>query len=560
MENRIRTVRVRFLSFAGFALSPDLANFAEDMARAAVILFLMLAGLAAPARAIAPETLERFIGAASGLSAKELAREGYSFLEKGRRDSAELYFLAGSMRYSENLSYREQVNAVISMNNLGYIYLFHDRNGEDAFRILSRARKIAEQKHFWQILDAVYDNLAKIYDDFGDTASALRYYRQSFALARRERHEIVEIMAYTDLCAMALARNMLDSIRPEMRAVASEKFSASTRMGRYTHALTRGLRLLLDGDARRASAVLADAERFIDSKVDVARYHALHALYMSKAHTAGGHTDAARAALRRSERTALADSLSDMLPGIYSSMAQLESLAGNRAAAESASMRSLTLRDSLYSARSFGKIKDMESSAVIDDLNRSLYEAEASRNHRNVVILILSLSVLIVLMLLWLLSRRNRSLRTSYEALARRASELADSGRPVKTAGSTAIPLSAAEQTLLADSIRSVMESDPRIFSPDFSVEELSETVGSKVKYVSAVINSSFGKSFSNLLADYRIREACRLLKDPEISSSMSLEGVAEKVGYRSRSHFSTVFKKVTSLTPTKYAALAKSV
>lgn len=525
-----------------------------------LILLLILAGISMPAQAITADELEKVISSTKGQSIISLAHDGYIFLEQNRRDSAELYFLAGSMRYSDDLPHRERTNSVICMNNLGYMYLFFNHNGEEAFRILSRAHDIAERQHLWMILDAICDNMAKIYDDFGDTASALRYYRRSFALAHNNRHTLVQLMAYTDMCAMALARNILDSIRPEMKIMARQSFPDSVRMGRYSQALTRGLQLLLDGDSRRAATVLTDAERLIDSKVDAPRYHAQHALYKAKAHIAAGNLAAARADLRQSEAIALRDSLSDMLPGIYSHIARLEMIAGDRQAADRAYMRSLTLRDSLYSARSFGRIKEMESSALIGDLNRSLYEAETSRNHRNVVIIILSLSVLIVLALLWILIRRNRKLTASYRTLARQASELADSGRPVTPSAVSSIPLSEQEQTALADRIRSVMDSDPRIFSPDFTVDGLSAIVDSKVKYVSAVINSSFGKNFSNLLADYRIREACRLLKDPEISASMSLEGVAERVGYRSRSHFSSVFKKVTNLTPTKYAALSKTV
>ena len=508
--------------------------------------------------AITSESLGNFLSSHMSCTATELARDGYGFLEQNQKDSAQLHFIAGSMCYSDRVPFRERLNAVICMNNLGYVYLFYDHNGEEAFRILNRARKIAEQHHLWQILDAIYDNLAKIYDDFGDTVSALRYYRLSFALARRERHYLVEIMSYTDLCMMALNRNLLDSIRPEMAAVSGVAYPDSVRMGLYAHALTDGLRLLLDGDGRQASAILAEAEKLIDSNVDRARYHAMHCLYMARTHIEEGSLDKAFDDLCRSESIALADSLFDMLPGIYSSVARLKTLAGDNNAAVHASMRSLMLRDSLYSARSFGKIKEMESSAVIDDLNRNLYEAEMSRNHRNVVILILLLSVLIVLTLLWLLARRNRALRTSYATLARQASELADCGRPLKPVSVSAIPLCEAEQTALADSIRKVMESDSRIFSPDFSVDELSKIVNSKVKYVSAVINSSFGKNFTSLLADYRIREACSLLKDPETRASISLEGIAEKVGYKSRSHFSAVFKKVTSLTPTRYVALSK--
>lgn len=303
-------------------------------------------------------------------------------------------------------------------------------------------------------------------------------------------------MAFNDLCALALNRDMLDSIRPQMRAIAAESFSDSVSMGRYSMELSRGLSMLLDHDPG-ASDVLRQASPLIDSKVDTERYKATHNLYLAAALMAEGRLDEARTRLRESEMTALANSLSDMLPHIYGGFARLETLAGDREAASRATMRMLSVRDSLYNARSFGRIKDMESSATIEGLTNSLTEAETSSNHRNAVILILSFSILLVLSLVWMLIRRNRSLKASYEALARKNSELAEMSRPARiTQSSGMIPLSGEEQRQLASDIINLLEKDPRIFSPDFSADELAAILDSKVKYVSAVINSSFGKIF----------------------------------------------------------------
>lgn len=525
-----------------------------------IVLFLLLFLTVCPTiRSADPRALRKIVKATTGWSVQRVASRGYYFLVANRLDSAELYSMAAMMRYHDGLPYKEKVNAAIGMNNVGYQYLFLNHSEEEAFRILNRARTIAEKHRLTPVLPAIYDNIAKVYDDFGDTANALHYYRLAFTQARRDKRHLIEIMAYTNLCAMALNREMLDSIRPVMNAIATETFADSVPMGRYALALNRGLLMMLNGD-RRASAAIRAASAFIDSKVDQSRYRATHCLYEATALMAEKRLDNARLALRESERIALADSLSDMLPRIYELFARLETIAGKHDEAFRAYVRALALRDSLYSARSFGKIKELESSATIDDLNRSLFEAESKRNQRNIIIIILTVSVLVVLAMLWLLAKRNRCLRASYEALARKNSELADSV-PITThtVSSSSIPLSAEDQASLAKRIAALMESDPRIFSPDFSVTELASILDSKVKYISAVVNSSFGKSFSNLLADYRIREACRLLKDPEVCASMSFEGVAEKEGYRSRSHFSAVFKKVTGLTPTQYSTLTNA-
>lgn len=44
------------------------------------------------------------------------------------------------------------------------------------------------------------------------------------------------------------------------------------------------------------------------------------------------------------------------------------------------------------------------------------------------------------------------------------------------------------------------------------------------------------------------------MLADTEAMRTMTIETVAEKAGYRSRTHFSKVFKTVTGLTPAQFS------
>ena len=60
------------------------------------------------------------------------------------------------------------------------------------------------------------------------------------------------------------------------------------------------------------------------------------------------------------------------------------------------------------------------------------------------------------------------------------------------------------------------------------------------------------GKSFFEMLAWYRVEEAKRLIReDPE--ARLTVEDIAEQVGYNSKSSFNTVFKKLTGQTPSEF-------
>lgn len=101
-----------------------------------------------------------------------------------------------------------------------------------------------------------------------------------------------------------------------------------------------------------------------------------------------------------------------------------------------------------------------------------------------------------------------------------------------------------------------VMSATREIFSPDFSIRQLAEIAGEPYYDLSAAINDN-GSSFKALLTDFRIKEACRRLSDPATLKEMTMETLAESLGFKSRTYFNSVFKKHTGLTPTQYARIA---
>jgi len=89
------------------------------------------------------------------------------------------------------------------------------------------------------------------------------------------------------------------------------------------------------------------------------------------------------------------------------------------------------------------------------------------------------------------------------------------------------------------------------------SLSDLAHTIKESSHHVSQVINEVMGKGFFELLAWYRVEEAKRIiLNDPE--AKLTIEDIAEQVGYNSKSSFNTVFKKQTGQTPSEFRRGAK--
>lgn len=110
----------------------------------------------------------------------------------------------------------------------------------------------------------------------------------------------------------------------------------------------------------------------------------------------------------------------------------------------------------------------------------------------------------------------------------------------------------------LMEKITALMESSPEVFHVSFSLNRLAELVGSNSKYVSRAINLCKQCNFSVLLNEYRIKEACRRLINTEEYGNYTIEGIANSVGYKSRSNFTTIFKENVGLTPSAFQKLSR--
>ena len=67
---------------------------------------------------------------------------------------------------------------------------------------------------------------------------------------------------------------------------------------------------------------------------------------------------------------------------------------------------------------------------------------------------------------------------------------------------------------------------------------------------LSQLLNENMEKSFSQFLNEYRIKEACELIKE---NDNRKLETIGYDVGYNSKSTFYAAFKKITGTTPAKF-------
>lgn len=119
--------------------------------------------------------------------------------------------------------------------------------------------------------------------------------------------------------------------------------------------------------------------------------------------------------------------------------------------------------------------------------------------------------------------------------------------------------LSEADKDQILEKIRTEMETELYFTQNLASLSGLSKKINASSHHVSQVINEKLGKNFFELLAGYRVEHAMKLMQeDPD--ARLTVEELAEQVGYNSKSSFNTAFKKLTAKTPSEYRkSLTKS-
>jgi len=91
-----------------------------------------------------------------------------------------------------------------------------------------------------------------------------------------------------------------------------------------------------------------------------------------------------------------------------------------------------------------------------------------------------------------------------------------------------------------------------------FTLNDLSRQTGLSRNKLTFVINEVLEKNFYSLINEYRLREALEIIKT--YGKKLTLDAVADRSGFHSRSSFYACFKKYTGQTPKEYFTNLKQV
>ena len=86
-------------------------------------------------------------------------------------------------------------------------------------------------------------------------------------------------------------------------------------------------------------------------------------------------------------------------------------------------------------------------------------------------------------------------------------------------------------------------------YSENLKLKDMAERVYISPQYLSGLFKKEMNMTISDYIAKIRMERAKELLKD----TGLSIGEIAEKTGYKDIRHFSTMFKRLTGLTPSEF-------
>ena len=135
----------------------------------------------------------------------------------------------------------------------------------------------------------------------------------------------------------------------------------------------------------------------------------------------------------------------------------------------------------------------------------------------------------------------------AYQAVANARELLPDFNKKYNT-----INLKQDRKAEILPGLLALFEEEKVFLNAELKLADVASRLETPPHVLTSLINTELNKSFFELLNEYRVKEFINRSKDPALSH-LSIFGIAQEVGYKSKSTFNMAFKKQTGQTPSEY-------
>lgn len=492
--------------------------------------------------------------------------------ERNMPDSALVCYTVLANRYYErSLEGEELRRSMDAMINLGYLYCAVYFDYQKSYGYLQKALEIANEQGDTKVLPYIYLNMGVLYGAYEDlnghnvySKETVGYFKDALAAAVKHSDWRPAMFCFTNILDIKFDAG--GDYLSDIKSFEKLPIPANAPLYKYTLFMCRGMKAFSRKDYGEALSCFRKMETAVDpaekGSIDMLRFKAMH-YQASVLFACGDNYDALRL-LNSIADTAAYKNLKMAEIWVCRMLYRHFEAAGDSDKADAYQLRYFKAKDALAKSGHIEDVNQMRFLSQLKDINDRVKELSVKRRQQNVLMIVVMSTSVIIISILLLLIRNYRKQRiyitNLYEKnmalLARGDAGTAQNG--VKKKYSCSV-LDEQTKDALLEKIADVMGNVDVVCSVDFSIKQLCDMVGSNTTYVSQVINERYGMNFKALLNEKRVGEACRRLSDVEHFGNYTIEAVAQSVGFKSRTNFSIVFKRITGLSASEFQKAARS-
>jgi len=569
-----------------------------------VFLLIVASTVASPNIKAQDSKYSNLINEVSGFNTERIMELARHEEEVNDTEKAMVLYMVVCNRYNETMSDKDKELCSLAFFRTGFI---HYENGRytKALEFHVNGLKICESTENKRYAANFYKDIGIIYSVYHDYETGLRYLRKGQQMLKKHPDAETEYKLLTSVFFNSLGiRDMkgVEDAERRLRQVAYKKTDLTQFMDRYRAAL-------LDMEKRNYSSAITEFvdiahlahDRGIGPQYEYCAYQGAYQVYWNM-----NCMDSTfkYMALCKSIRDSCG--MRHKFTNILRDMSAFYEQQGNLAESQRCKAEYFTEMDSIFNTREFDVVKNGQSVYEMNKIDSEIRDLQAKKTQREATIRlmtwIVALSVIAAAIVSGLLAwvyRQKKKLNESHRnlfvvnqrleanhqqasaqyrecldllnrkdaELERLKAEIAASGHSGKAATDLGKDterynnsnLSEEMKSRLLRDINNVMENSYEYCFENFTLDRLAELVGSNTKYVSQIINGTYGKNFSSFINEYRIRVACQRLADDEKYGCQTINAIGQSVGFRSNTTFSAVFRKLTGMSPSVYQKMALS-
>lgn len=534
-----------------------------------IIILLLLLPVAVQA---AHQQRPSFYARYERFSTRVLYNMGYTYLYKRQMaDSALVCFsIIANRKDSRQLADDELRLYVNAMNYMGNIYCTYYNRFDLADEYLDRALQTAQENHFIDRLPYIIGNKANVsfvYESINGNKNAAS---QFIADNKKNFWEAVKVKEWR--CVTTTYYNLslcaFDSPHPDkiMKLISKETASISRlKIPKNTMMLDEAM-LYSKINIAYSKKDYAECARLLNSnmpsKTDYAKYNVMPMMHavLVQIYRKMNRDDLAKEELAKLDKMSRAPSTQPVLKySINGILYEYYQQNADSALAAHYDYQRLKAKDELNNGNNLSTVKQGRFLRELEQIRLNFQHEQQKQRTAAIVLVIVSLALVILIFLVAIIYRAYKRQRQLIDVLYSRNRQLVKSNQLLLPVDEEPASDNSPKQKTadlpeeIFDSIIKIMEDTEVICNKGFSMTQLCYLLGYNRTYVSRAIREKWGTNFNGLLNSYRIKEACKRMSDTKAYSNLTIEAIAESLGYASRSNFSTVFKRTTGLSAAEF-------